>query len=140
MSIEHSFDIPFIAAHALREKQIQQNYRPYVAVHKWFARRPGSLFRGLLLAEFASGDQGAARAIDRKARLEPLKPMVRKGGVNVTRVDAIVATACELLAEGAPSETPPEVLHRLAKADTQSGLVSLRAAADIGIPLRLTAL
>ncbi|MHA1881306.1 MAG: DNA adenine methylase [Candidatus Heimdallarchaeota archaeon] len=37
---------------ALREKQIQQNYRPVIAVHKWFARRPGTLFRGLLLAEF----------------------------------------------------------------------------------------
>ena len=39
---------------ALREKQIQQSYRPVIAVHKWFARRPGSLFRGLLLAEFSS--------------------------------------------------------------------------------------
>jgi adenine-specific DNA methylase len=37
----------------LREKQIQQSYRPIIAVHKWFARRPGTLFRGLLLAEFA---------------------------------------------------------------------------------------
>lgn len=37
---------------ALKEKQIQQNYRPIIAVHKWFARRPGTLFRGLLLSEF----------------------------------------------------------------------------------------
>jgi len=50
--IEDNFDVPFIAAQALREKQIQQNYRPIIAVHKWFARRPGTLFRGLLLAEF----------------------------------------------------------------------------------------
>src|SRR5436190_19660883 len=52
MTIESSFDLPFIAAMALREKQIQQNYRPIIAVHKWFARRPGTLFRGLLLSEF----------------------------------------------------------------------------------------
>lgn len=52
MAIESSFDLPFIAAMALKEKQIQQNYRPIIAVHKWFARRPGTLFRGLLLAEF----------------------------------------------------------------------------------------
>ncbi len=51
--IEKDFDIPFIADLALREKQIQQNYRPVIAVHKWFARRPGTLFRGLLLAEFS---------------------------------------------------------------------------------------
>ena len=40
---------------ALREKQIQQNYRPIIGVHKWFARRPGTLFRGLILAEFGEG-------------------------------------------------------------------------------------
>jgi len=51
--IERNFDIPFIADMALREKQIQQNYRPIIAVHKWFARRPGTLFRGLLLSEFS---------------------------------------------------------------------------------------
>lgn len=50
--IEKSFDIPFIADLALREKQIQQIYRPIIAIHKWFARRPGTLFRGLLLSEF----------------------------------------------------------------------------------------
>jgi adenine-specific DNA methylase len=52
MSIEQNYSIRFIAAMALREKQIQQNYRPIIAVHKWFARRPGTLFRGLLLSEF----------------------------------------------------------------------------------------
>jgi len=52
VSIEHAFDVPFVAALALREKQIQQNYRPIIAVHKWFTRRPGTLFRALLLAEF----------------------------------------------------------------------------------------
>ena len=53
--IEKDFDIPFIANLAQREKQIQQNYRPIIAVHKWFARRPGTLFRGLLLSEFSDG-------------------------------------------------------------------------------------
>jgi hypothetical protein len=43
--IEKNFDIAFIADLALREKQIQQNCRPIIAVHKWFARRPGTLFR-----------------------------------------------------------------------------------------------
>ena len=52
--LERNFDIPFIADLALREKQIQQNYRPVIAVHKWFARRPGTLFRGLILSEFDS--------------------------------------------------------------------------------------
>lgn len=53
MPIEKDFDVPFIASLALREKQIQQNYRPIIAVHKWFARRPGTLFRGLILSEYS---------------------------------------------------------------------------------------
>ena len=52
MSIEQYFDVPLVAEMALREKQIQQNYRPIIGVHKWFARRPGTLFRALVLSEF----------------------------------------------------------------------------------------
>ena len=47
--IEKNFDIPFIADLALREKQIQQNYRPIIAVHKWFARSAGDPVPGRLL-------------------------------------------------------------------------------------------
>ena len=54
MSIEENFDVSLIAGMALKEKQIQQNYRPIIGVHKWFARRPGTLFRGLILAEFGN--------------------------------------------------------------------------------------
>jgi hypothetical protein len=50
--IENVFDVSFVAQLAQREKQIQQSYRPIIGVHKWFARRPGALFRALLLAEF----------------------------------------------------------------------------------------
>ena len=56
MGIEDDFDAAFASRLSLREKQIQQRYRPVIGVHKWFARRPGALFRALLLAEFACGD------------------------------------------------------------------------------------
>jgi excisionase family DNA binding protein len=56
---ESRFDIAFVAPLALAEKQIQQSYRPYIQVHKWFARRPGTLFRALLLSEF--GDDPTLR-------------------------------------------------------------------------------
>jgi putative DNA methylase len=52
--IERHYQIPFVSRLALNEKQIQQNYRPLIAVHKWFARRPGTLFRALLLSEFGN--------------------------------------------------------------------------------------
>jgi adenine-specific DNA methylase len=51
-SLECRFDIGFTASLAQKEKQIQQNYRPVIGIHKWFARRPGTVFRNLLLAEF----------------------------------------------------------------------------------------
>lgn len=55
-ALERRFDAAFIARLALREKQVQQSYRPMIGIHKWFARRPGTLFRGLLLAEFGDRD------------------------------------------------------------------------------------
>ena len=33
--IERDFDVPFVAQLAQREKQIQQNYRPVIGLHKW---------------------------------------------------------------------------------------------------------
>ena len=50
--IEDCYNVSFVARLALKEKQIQQNIRPVIGVHKWFARRPGTLFRALMLAEF----------------------------------------------------------------------------------------
>ena len=50
--LERQFDPTFVTGLALREKQIQQNYRPIIGIHKWFARRPGTVFRSLLLAEY----------------------------------------------------------------------------------------
>jgi adenine-specific DNA methylase len=49
--METSFDETLVAELAAAEKQVQQSYRPVIGVHKWFARRPGTLFRGLALAE-----------------------------------------------------------------------------------------
>ena len=50
--LERQFDPTFAARLALREKQIQQNYRPIIGIHKWFARRPGTVFRTLILSEY----------------------------------------------------------------------------------------
>ena len=51
VGIENRYLEGFVAKRASREKQIQQHYRPVISVHKWFARRPGSLFRALALSE-----------------------------------------------------------------------------------------
>lgn len=59
--LETRFDATFTALLAQREKQIQQSYRPIIGIHKWFARRPGTVFRNLLLSEF-NGDEPLQQA------------------------------------------------------------------------------
>ncbi len=77
--------------------------------------------------------QGAIRTIDRKIRMAPDTPLRNSGGVTDDRIRALVTTACQILTEGAPDE-PEEILHRLNKADTKSGLRSLQPLADLGVP------
>src|SRR2546421_9101351 len=76
--------------------------------------------------------QGFARSLDRKIRLNPTTPL-RPSSVVEPRVRALVEIACKMLSEGAP-ETPPELLHRLDKSDTQGGLSSAKALAAMGVP------
>lgn len=76
--------------------------------------------------------QGAARTLDRAIRLSPLSPLSR-GQVAVNRRRALVQTACALLRE--PGLTVgDDKIHRLGKADTWDGLVSLRTVATVGLP------
>lgn len=69
MSLEEQFDATFATALALKEKQIQQSYRPIIGIHKWFARRPGTVFRCLLLAEF-NGSEPLEKSFWRGHQLE----------------------------------------------------------------------
>ena len=39
MPLENDFDASFVTSLALREKQVQQSYRPLIGIHKWFAGR-----------------------------------------------------------------------------------------------------
>lgn len=66
INIEERFDISLIGALALKEDQIQQNYRLIIAVHKWFARRFGTLFRGLSDWQTRAPDAQDRRPIQNK--------------------------------------------------------------------------
>jgi len=77
--------------------------------------------------------QGAIRTLDRKIRMLPLTPLRLQGGVTDQRLRALVGTACDLFLEGAPN-LPPNILHRLDKADTKYGLASVQPLADLGVP------
>jgi len=77
--------------------------------------------------------QSAARTIDRKIRMDPEAALPKEGTVTERRIRALVAAACHALESGAPEDAPTS-LHRLEKADTRAGLVSVRSAAHLGVP------
>jgi len=77
--------------------------------------------------------QGAARSIDRKFRLNPLKRETVGTGVTATRVEAMIDAGVRTLLRGATT-VAPGILHRLDKADTASGQTSLQSIADLGAP------
>jgi len=76
--------------------------------------------------------QAQVRTLDRNIRLAPSAPMKLKGGA-LSRLNALVETACSLLKEGVPKEESGR-LHRLDKADTKPGLVGLQHLGDLGVP------
>lgn len=80
--------------------------------------------------------QGAARSIDRKIRIDPEAALPKKGSVMERRIRALIVAACHALQSGVPHSSP-DTLHRLEKADTKAGLVSVRSSAELGIPYSL---
>ena len=85
-------------------------------------------------------DQGAARAIDRRVRMQPLAPMNESGdGVTAQRIRAMIEAGVRMIRQGS-GVVPPGIVHRLDKADTVEGTGSLRSnghidtIADLGAP------
>lgn len=59
MEINSFSDFPFIEISEIAEQESwrKEVYRPLSYIHKWWARRLGSVFRGLLINEFKNPDQ-----------------------------------------------------------------------------------
>ena len=77
--------------------------------------------------------QGAARTLDRNIRMKPDAPLPKKGSATERRIHALIAAACHALQSGVPRESL-STLHRLDKADTRAGLISVRSSAELGVP------
>jgi hypothetical protein len=76
--------------------------------------------------------QGFVRSLDRKIRISPLG-MLKTGVGSSARINALIKTACKFL-EKNRWVVDPDKIHRLDKADTKSGLDSIKSLADIGVP------
>ncbi|MEW5953776.1 MAG: hypothetical protein AB1815_08585 [Bacillota bacterium] len=75
--------------------------------------------------------QGFIRALDRSIRMEPIKQITSK--TIRKRIHALILTACQLISLPVP-KTESNKIHRLAKADTQGGPVSIRTMSSMGVP------
>jgi hypothetical protein len=78
-------------------------------------------------------DQGAARAIDRNIRLQPLTPRALGSTLTDQRIHAMIEAGVKTLLAGAEPGVP-SLLHRLDKADTKEGMKGIQAVADLGVP------
>ena len=101
--------------------------------------------------------QSSARTLDRNIRIKPDRTLPKRGTAPHRRIHALVEAACHALVAGmgeertetlhpAPAqqrvdekedgvgEQQADTLHRLDKADTRAGLVSVRSSAEIGVP------
>lgn len=76
--------------------------------------------------------QGAARTLDRHARMFPLARMKVKPDTGKA-LEALVTTACALIQAG-PESGGAHALHRLDKADTCDGIASVQNASRLGVP------
>lgn len=76
--------------------------------------------------------QGFVRSLDRKVRMAP-ETELNTSGVTKERLEAMVQTACQLLAAGVP-DVDSDQLHRLDKADTKHGVEGIQNLAGIGVP------
>ncbi|MBM3189391.1 MAG: hypothetical protein FJZ90_11795 [Chloroflexi bacterium] len=76
--------------------------------------------------------QGFARSLDRRVRLAP-RSRIRATRLTLQRLNALVETACRPITEG-PSQPGEHQIHRLDKADTSGGIVTVRNLAGMGVP------
>lgn len=76
--------------------------------------------------------QGFIRNLDRTIRMKKLN-FSRASHLLRSRVSALIETACSLLHTPVP-QVEPNRLHRLDKADTREGVISIRSLARLGAP------
>jgi hypothetical protein len=77
-------------------------------------------------------NQGSARSLDRKVRVQPLRPLPLDGPTR-ERLVAMVEVACELIQQGCP-KVDANNIHRLQKADTAGGLETIKPLSAMGVP------
>jgi hypothetical protein len=120
----------FEAAQVL--EAIQENGLVFVVMRAILGLTPPELAHIASVQAIHSIPQGAARALDRRFRMRRLA-FQSLSKPNQVYVEIMVQVACQLVQQGIDKVTE-EVVHRLDKADTRTGLSGLRHLATEGVP------
>lgn len=78
-------------------------------------------------------EQGAARGLDKKVRINPLTARALGATLADQRLRAMIRAGVEILIAGAGPDSP-SLIHRLNKVDTKDGIQSTQSIADLGAP------
>jgi hypothetical protein len=113
-------------------KALQEDALTFIVLRSMLGFTPPELaYVASEKADFAIS-QSFARTLDRQVRVErEVRQLHSSQGQK--RVMALISATCQLLKEG-KAKVPPDMIHRLDKADTSSGLASLRHLAHEGVP------
>ncbi|MFB6301325.1 MAG: DUF1156 domain-containing protein [Haloferacaceae archaeon] len=105
LPIERGFPIERVNAVAEKESRAKQHYRPIYTMHKWWARRPGCLFRAILLYALLDGETTAADVdVYEPGRDRSEDPDGPTAADLVERIDAVSADDPEPLWEFFPMD------------------------------------
>lgn len=123
----HSFTFEALRA------EVDRNSLILVALRTILGLSPPEFAHLATLTTNVRVEQNFARTQDQKARSgQPL--FTRAHPSTIARLEALIRTACELIAKPRPPITGPDKIHRLDKIDTQSGLVSVKKVSREGVP------
>ena len=76
---------------------------------------------------------GCTRGLDAKAKSNPRCFAGKITEITTARINALLGAACELIEDGVPA-SPPDMIHRLDKFDTRTGLDSVQYVAENHVP------
>lgn len=88
-ALENDFPAALLSELAQKESWRKEVHRPATSTHKWWAKRLGSVFRGILTSAVAEGHEEAVDLYSSRTRLDGLIVLDPFAGSGVTGVEAL---------------------------------------------------
>src|SRR5262249_29583956 len=92
-ALEHDFPAAALSRIAEHESWRKEIHRPATSTHKWWAKRLGSIFRGILVSAVTGDGESALDAYGKASRLDGLTIFDPFAGSGTTLVEALKLAA-----------------------------------------------